>query len=356
MSGEFTTIRKIKSSLFENIKYYCFFGVLFIIFLIYYISRGDFSIEGLKVFCTSVSNTFGLFLLTILMGYGLVEIPRTCFINYNCNYKYKLDYLFFKVAKRNGEKCEADGNLDDLLDEIRELYIYATDTSHMFSGHLETILRKCPETFQNEFISRHGRTVGHSSHDIEAKLIEKNLIKLNANIKRAVQMSHRTKVQYTLLVQEAIELKDSIESATVRMSATEVWLCEKVPQFEWLFQQKPVLLRVFSLLTGYLLAIFSVMIVWSEFTFFIQFIPVSLFALIVRLLDYNYLWIEVSVPNGRSFSLSTSKLKHSTLAVFRFSPWHQLPTCAHVATILFLKFGFSTTTTWPSITKRTSTV
>ena len=159
MSGEFTTMRKIKSSFIENIKYYCFFGVLFIIFLIYYASREHVTFEGLKVFCTSASNTFGLFLLTLLMGYGLVEIPRTCLQNYYCNYQYKLNYLFFKVAKLNGEKCEADGNLDDLLDEIRELYIYATDTNHLYCTYLETILRKCPESFQNEFITRHGRTV-----------------------------------------------------------------------------------------------------------------------------------------------------------------------------------------------------
>lgn len=293
MSGEFTTFRKIKSSFIENIKYYCFFGVLFIIFLIYYASKESMSFLGLKVFCTSASNTFGLFLLTILMGYGLVEIPRT-FLNSTQNSKYKLDYLFFKVAKTNGEKCEADGNLDDLLDEIRVLYIYASDRGHVFSGHLEKILRKCPESFQNEFITRHGRSVSSASHqEIESKLTEKNLIKLNAKIKQAVQTSHRTKVQYTLLVQEGIELKEMIESDSVRLSPLEVWLRQKVPMFEVLLQQKPLIIRVISFITGWTLALISLMIVWSEFTFFIQVIPVSLFSLIVRLLGYNYLWIEV---------------------------------------------------------------
>ncbi|KAH9400683.1 LMBR1 domain-containing protein 2 [Tyrophagus putrescentiae] len=294
MSGEFTTFRKIKSSFIENIKYYCFFGVLFIIFLIYYASRESMSFEGLKVFCTSASNTFGLFLLTVLMGYGLVEIPRT-FLSSTQNYKYKLDYLYFKIAKTNGEKCEADGNLDDLLDEIRALYIYASDRGHVFSGHLEKILRKCPESFQNEFINRHGRSVNSSSsqQEIEAKLTEKNLIKLNAKIKQAVQTSHRTKVQYTMLIQEGIQLKEAFESDTVRLSPLEVWLRQRVPKFEVLLRQKPLIVRVISFLTGWTLALFSVMIVWSEFTFFIQVIPVSLFSLVVRLLRYNYLWIEV---------------------------------------------------------------
>src|SRR5699024_6760644 len=108
MSGEFTTLRKIKSSLIENLKYYCFFGLLFLLFLVYFTSIQSLSFEGLKVFCITLSNTFGLFLLVILLGYGLVEIPRNCFLNYNCNYQHKLNHLYFKVGKLSEEKYESD--------------------------------------------------------------------------------------------------------------------------------------------------------------------------------------------------------------------------------------------------------
>lgn len=307
MSGEFTAFRKIKASFIENIKYYCFFGVLLVIFLVYYASREHITLEGLKVFCTSASNTFGLFLLTVLMGYGLVEIPRTFFLNYYCNYHYKLNYLFFKVAKINGEKCEADGNLDDLLDEIRELYLYGTNINHQYSNYLETILRKCPEAFQNEFLNRNGRHVNTSSHDAEVKLTEKNLIKLNTRIKKAVQTSHRTKVQYSVLIQEAIELKEACENSNIRLSPVEVWLRDKIPKLELLLHRKAAFYRVCSLVLGYILAAFSVMIIWSEFTFSIQSIPVSLFALIVRLLNYNYVCIEV----GQYCSLLSYVLIHA---------------------------------------------
>lgn len=288
MSGEFTPFRKIKSSFIENVKYYCFFGLLSIIFLIYYVSKEHFTFEGLKVFCISASNTFGLFLLTILMGYGLVEIPRNCFLNYSSDDEYKLKYLYFKIAKTSDEKCKAVDHLEDLLDEIRDLNAYANSTNnHRFIGYLGTILRQCPETFQN------GRIAVTASQETEAKLTEKNIIKLNAKFKRAVQTHHRTKVQEALLVQEAIMILRPNTESNSGLNRFEIWLQDKIPPSKWLFSRKDIIYRIISLLIGYFLAAFSVMIIWSEFTFFIQSIPISIFALIVKLLGYNYLWIEI---------------------------------------------------------------
>ena len=70
----------------------------------------------LKVLAITASNTWGLFLLVLLFGYGLVEVPRTCWNNSKKG--HLLDYTYFKLAKLSVEKSEAEEILEDVL-EVR---------------------------------------------------------------------------------------------------------------------------------------------------------------------------------------------------------------------------------------------
>lgn len=61
----------------------------------------------------AASNTWGLILLVILMGYGLVEVPRT--IWHFSNLEYQLAHTYFKVSKMSTEKEEAEEKLNEVL-------------------------------------------------------------------------------------------------------------------------------------------------------------------------------------------------------------------------------------------------
>ncbi len=68
----------------------------------------------IKVLAITASNTWGLFLLVLLMGYGLVEVPRTI---WNSSKKgYMLQHTYFKIAKLSIDKTEAEENLEDVMD------------------------------------------------------------------------------------------------------------------------------------------------------------------------------------------------------------------------------------------------
>ncbi|OTF72868.1 LMBR1 domain-containing protein 2-like protein, partial [Euroglyphus maynei] len=301
MSGEFTVWKKIESSLKENLKYYCCFGFLFLIFLFYYASKERLTFESLKIFCISASNTFGLFLLLILLGYGLVDIPRNCLKNYHCNHQYKLNYLYFRIGKLNEEKYEANCHLEDLLDELRAYYVKISKENgyRYLMRKLQIIIEKCPESFRNDL----NETI---ECDLNFELNEKRLVNLNSKIKKAIQTSHRTEVQYSMLIQQAIRYDGIIEELNNNnthktniglsddFSNIERWLLEHVPKFEFLLRRKHVIIyKIFFLIFGYLFTFFSVVIIWSEFTFSIKSIPISIFALIIKLIDYNYFWIEL---------------------------------------------------------------
>ena len=64
----------------------------------------------------TTSNTWGLFLLVLLLGYGLVEVPRSC---WNSSKRgFMLNYTYFKAAKLNVERSEAEDAVEDILDVI----------------------------------------------------------------------------------------------------------------------------------------------------------------------------------------------------------------------------------------------
>jgi hypothetical protein len=60
----------------------------------------------LKVLIVSASNTWGLFLLVILLGYGLIELPRHF---WRAGIRgYRLKQAYFDIDKLSSEKSESD--------------------------------------------------------------------------------------------------------------------------------------------------------------------------------------------------------------------------------------------------------
>jgi hypothetical protein len=62
----------------------------------------------------TAANTWGLFLLVLLLGYGLVEIPRSY---WNASRRgHLLIKTYFKAAKLMTEKADAQENLEDVME------------------------------------------------------------------------------------------------------------------------------------------------------------------------------------------------------------------------------------------------
>ena len=70
--------------------------------------------EKLKIIGVTASNTWGLFVLVLMLGYGLVEVPRSMWNN--AKRGHKLSGTYFKIAKLSTEKTEAQEALEDVLE------------------------------------------------------------------------------------------------------------------------------------------------------------------------------------------------------------------------------------------------
>uniref|UniRef100_A0A671VMJ4 LMBR1 domain containing 2b n=1 Tax=Sparus aurata TaxID=8175 RepID=A0A671VMJ4_SPAAU len=305
-SGGFSITGKIKTALIENAIYYGTYLLIFGSLLIYVAVHPEWHLSWyeLQTIGITAANTWGLFLLVLLLGYGLVEIPRSY---WNASrHGHLLIKTYFKASKLMTEKADAEENLEDVMEEVRKVS-ESIKYNHPLRKYIDTILRKCPVDYQEKM----GRNMD-DYEDFDDKQntypSEKSLVKLHKQVIYAVQRHNRTRVQWQILLQQAIHLEDVAKNETSSThqfvhsfpsSEPTGWFSRYVytPTAEWYWEC--LLKRWFYRLLSVVLTLFSVAVVWSECTFFSTRPVLSLFAVFIQLAEreYNYLYIEVcSVP------------------------------------------------------------
>uniref|UniRef100_A0AAQ5Y702 LMBR1 domain containing 2 n=1 Tax=Amphiprion ocellaris TaxID=80972 RepID=A0AAQ5Y702_AMPOC len=302
-SGGFSITGKIKTALIENAIYYGTYLLIFGSLLIYVAVHPELHLSWyeLQTIGITAANTWGLFLLVLLMGYGLVEIPRSY---WNASrHGHLLIKTYFKASKLMTEKADAEENLEDVMEEVRKVS-ESIKYNHPLRKYIDTILRKCPLDYQEKM----GRNMD-DYEDFDDKQntypSEKSLVKLHKQVIYAVQRHNRTRVQWQILLQQAIHLEDVAKNETSSThqfvhsfpsSEPAGWFSRYVytPSVEWYWEC--LLKRWFYRLLSVVLTLFSVAVVWSECTFFSTRPVLSLFAVFIQLAerDYNYLYIEMA--------------------------------------------------------------
>lgn len=288
MAGDFTTIDKIKSAVRANLIYYSSFGAIFMVLLIYVIFKNGLDFAGLKVIAISSSNTWGLFLLVVLLGYGLVELPR--FIINLSRYSQLLSRQYFRVARLNAEKCEAEEKLDDVLEEIHHAFTaLGNNEHHPLRRYLTQIVDKCPPDWKrrsNAFRMQAAAT--NATYNSDASKAQhydiKTMTQLHRRVISAVHYHKQITCRWNHLIKEVIEWEDvarnQMESQVPSPSRAFKSTLPKERSFiysiyntkmEWYWK---CLIRVWILrIVGFTIAAFSVAVVWSEIAF-----PISVFS------------------------------------------------------------------------------
>uniref|UniRef100_A0A3P9NIB4 LMBR1 domain containing 2b n=1 Tax=Poecilia reticulata TaxID=8081 RepID=A0A3P9NIB4_POERE len=300
-SGGFSITGKIKTALIENAIYYGTYLLIFGSLLIYVAVHPDWLLYQLQTIGITAANTWGLFLLVLLLGYGLVEIPRSY---WNASrHGHLLMKTYFKASKLMTEKADAEENLEDVMEEVRKVS-ESIKYNHPLRKCIDTILRKCPVDYQDKM----GRNMD-DYEDFDDKQnsypTEKSLVKLHKQVIYAVQRHNRTRVQWQILLQQAVHLEDVAKNET-SLSHQFVHSFQSAeppgrfsryvytPTVEWYWEC--LLKRWYYRLVSVVLTLFSVAVVWSECTFFSTRPVLSLFAVFIQLAesDYNYLYIEMA--------------------------------------------------------------
>ncbi|KAL1140343.1 hypothetical protein AAG570_000275 [Ranatra chinensis] len=327
-AGEFSIRGKLKSALVDNAIYYGSYLFICGILLIYIAVKPNLHLDGqqLKAIASSASNTWGLLLLIGLLGYALVEIPRSLWLSTTPGYRLQLAY--FKVAKISADKCEAEDALEDVIESIQSMASCITSHDPLFS-ELETVLHKIPL----HLLQRNKMHTSSTDNMITPTL--KSLIRLHKQLIKALHTSRRCETQFEIAVQKVVLLEDvqqnrmsrdhtfrhTFPSTSFLITPTFVF---SLLEWYWRCLVQDYVTRVAAVVT----ALLSVAVVWSEVTFFNKSPVLSIFAIIINLASYDYFTIEVNVLSTiiiayLCFCAYSTVLKIRLLNYYYLAPHHQ---------------------------------
>lgn len=293
-SGEFDNVKKFKYAIRSNLIYYSSLGAIFIVFFVHFIVRNGIpTLSNLRLLMISSSNTWGLFLLVVLLGYGLVELPR--YLLDRSRYSQYLNRLYFQVASLNAEKCEADEKLDDALEEVHQAYTVLGASEHnFFTQYLNQIVEKCPDDLKNRLNTfrrqaASSNTTYRPDESRYSKYDMQSMIRLHQKVINAVHHHGQTTCRWRHIIEDVIAWEDvaknqmdheSLETRTFKSSLPKpksLFLHLYTPTVEWYWK---CVIRVWVLrVTGAMMAFFSMIVVISEIAF-----PISVFGVKISLL------------------------------------------------------------------------
>ncbi|CAF1331510.1 unnamed protein product [Adineta ricciae] len=304
-TGEFYWRGKIRYALRSNLFYYGTLLLLFGVLVIYVAINYHLTASNFKVTIIAASTTWGLFLLVLMLGYGLVEVPINVYNHSRTS--FALSHVQFKLSQLYNEKIDIEERLESLVEEVSKL-CHQIKYNDSLRPCLEEIVRIIPEQYSNrvkltmdDYEDYRSTTTSNNLVDLPT---EKQLIKLHGLLKKSKHIHHRVQASWVQMIDEAFYLEDILNNekntnrSFIKQSPLpKSWLRQKLfdehPVLEWytLCFLRPWALRIL----GVSLGILSVIVIWSELTFFSTRPVLSIFARIVNSArsHYDYFTIEI---------------------------------------------------------------
>ena len=228
----------------------------------------------------ALSNCWGLLLVIVFLGYGVVSVPRS-FWDYG-NYEGVLEYHYLKAAM-----LEEDINSSAAaFDEAVKLICYASQKlpkQSMLQTRMEDLLRMCPDSLKELHCGRSYRRA-----DMGLGVItEGTLVKLHTEFKAALTRYRQAKIQMVDCIPKAIYVEDIMAAAKSPFKRIMFSLNSGDPKrlprtreavrWYWLILIKPALYKMLAVL----LFAMSFLVVLGESTLFLNF-PVGVFPLMFK--------------------------------------------------------------------------
>jgi hypothetical protein len=298
-SGEFTIKGKIQRAFIANAIYYGIYLAILSILLIYIAVKQKIDGSQLKVIAITASNTWGLFLLILLLGFGLIDFPRTMWLKSDYNLHLKQSY--FQLARLHIEKCEAEEELEDLVAEIKQL-AEKIKYNHSYRIFIDTIIQKCPEEYNLRLNLEDYHDYNGTTDDLPS---EAYFVKLHVKLIKCIHKYKRTNGEWEVQLDELYKLEDIestvsstannyriVKSPNWHFNFVETFLNHHFPIIIWFYYC--IFKKYFFKISSALLAALTVTIIWSEMTFFNKKPVLSIYANLLNInrVYYNYLTIQ----------------------------------------------------------------
>lgn len=226
----------------------------------------------------------------------MVEVPRS-FWN-NSKPGFTLQYAYFKAAKLSSEKAEAEENVDDVLESLQAIS-KSVPNNHELRSCVETILRKVPIELQERANRNFNRSANSSSTIMPT---EKALVRIHKQVIKSLQTLQRTEALWSVQVEKVFHLEDvarNMHSSDRRFKSEFLKSRDSVSRLfyssvvDWYWEC--ILRYPFYKGVCFLTATLSVMVLWSEVTFFNIKPVLSIFANVLKVAKDNYDFLTIEV-------------------------------------------------------------
>ncbi|KAL6048462.1 LMBR1 domain-containing protein 2, variant 4 [Balamuthia mandrillaris] len=261
--GGFSVIEKLYIALKTNLLFYGIAGTVMVVVLVL-VAFSSQSLDGPKLLGVAIAtaNMWGLLLVILLMGYGIVEIPRK--IWQMARWKQQLEAYQFHAVTLRDDLYESEEKLEKTLKLVRKV-AEQTPEGDPWYPYVAQIVAKCQPEYQDIYYG-----------EGELELTHKNLVHLHQKVKRVKHIYARNKSLYTELLNAAFELEDIMDTKqnpppeyAIRWSFRPVnnsGLNKISNFFVWLWKVwlEPRVLQFLA----FVCLLLSVTLLWSEVTFF----------------------------------------------------------------------------------------
>lgn len=200
-TGEFSFFPKLRSALRMNIVYYLCVAVVAISAVVYIAAyHFEWNLQNLLAFLMATSNAYGLFLVVIFMGQGLIQIPRQLW--HHADLKWLLGYQEFLAPKFHENTIDDDAEWDQVVKEVAFCHHNIDHQSNLYK-YVQILVSKCPKARTEAFYT-----------SIAPPLIsQKYLENLHIRLKRAARSKDKNHALYESLLSLAWYCEDAIDEA-----------------------------------------------------------------------------------------------------------------------------------------------
>ncbi|KAJ1958287.1 hypothetical protein GGI12_004773 [Dipsacomyces acuminosporus] len=289
-SGAFTFKDRLRESVWSNLQFYGVSGAIGLFVVGYIALTRNYFGADLVAFLMAAANFWGLFLVVIFMGFGLVSIPRKLW------QRGDLTHELAKIESRAmAYKDRAYDSELELSDVVKEVMLVSSrvDQTDSLRHCVDQILECCPKT--------DGRINAHNvvlSSRVPMDITQAYLATLHNKIKQAVLKEERSRWRWNSSAWRAFFLQDALASRQNPNRQIESnllpwsrWGMLSRSGFWWWYTVfRPLAYRILSVGA----AILSVAILWSELTFNLTNSNLSIVHLLLRSLGLSYFAIEVT--------------------------------------------------------------
>ncbi|EPS72902.1 hypothetical protein M569_01845, partial [Genlisea aurea] len=299
-SGDFTMVERLKTSIRVNLVFYLIIGSIGLFGLILIITLHKNWIGGIGIlgWAMACSNTFGLVTGAFLLGFGLIEIPKTVWKTADWTTCHK--FLSHKIAKLAIK-------LDDAHQELSNAIVVAQATSKQMSKR--DPLRPYMEVIDNMLVQMlkedpsfkpQGGRLGENDMDYDTD--EKSMATLRRHLRGAQEDYYRCKSEYLTYVTEALELEETMKNYERRDATGWKFVSSFRPErtgtlgrfldiaeFLWRCILQNQLRKVLAILLGCI----SAAILLAEATLLTSGVDLSLFSILIKSVGKEEVLVQI---------------------------------------------------------------